>query len=164
MRALVRGIEVVFEAIAAALVTAFAILILADVVFRYVLRIPIPWVSELSVFLFQTTVFLGAVLALRQGLHFGIGIVLARVWPRLATPLGLVVWLIVLLTAVLLAVLAIRMVVQTWDASYATLGISHGWIYVIVACSAGFMALISVEQGYALASARAHPATGADDA
>ncbi len=147
---LLRGVELFIEAIAAGLVVVFTLLILADVVCRYLLHIPIAWVSELSVFLFQWTVFLGAILALRKGLHFGVGLVLARVWPRLAAPLGITVAAITCAVSLMLLALAIRMAAQTWDATYSTLDISHGWAYVAVAICAGFMAVFAVEQGFDL--------------
>lgn len=147
MRGFCRAVELAVEAVAVLLVVAFTVLILADVVCRYWLHIAIPWVSELSVFLFQWTVFLGAVLALRRGLHFGMGVVTARAWPRMAVPLGVLVALMVAATSVLLLVLAIRIAKQAWPATYSTLDISHGWAYVGVAVSAGMMALFSLEQG-----------------
>lgn len=150
MRRLCRVLERTVEVFAAALVVAFTILILADVLCRYVLHIAIPWVSEMSVFLFQWTVFLGAILALRQGMHFGVGLVLARIWPASARPLGLLVNAIVCATSVLLLVLAIRMSIRTWDSTYSTLEISHGWAYVAVAISAGAMALFALELGLGL--------------
>lgn len=158
MRWLFRGVERAIEFAAVLLVVAFTLLILADVVCRYVLHVAIPWVSELSVFLFQWTVFLGAILALRRGLHFGVGLVLAKAWPRLTVPLGLLVALIVCATSALLLVLAIRMCLQTWDATYSTLEISHGWAYVAVAISAATMALFALEQGIVLL----RPAAGTD--
>lgn len=150
MRWLLLGLDRLVEFAAVLLVVGFTLLILADVVCRYVLHVAIPWVSELSVFLFQWTVFLGAILALRRGLHFGVGLVLARAWPRLTTPLGLLVALIICATSVLLLVLAIRMCLQTWGATYSTLEISHGWAYVAIAISAATMALFALAQGVAL--------------
>ena len=150
MRKLLRGLDPMVEAAGVLLVLAFALLILADVVCRYVLHVAIPWVSELSVFLFQWTVFLGAILALRRGLHFGVGLVLARLWPRLTVPLGVLVAAIVCATSTLLLVLAIRMARQTWDATYSTLDISHGWAYVAVGISAAVMALFALEQAIGL--------------
>lgn len=158
MRTLFRGLDRVVEAAGVLLVLAFALLILADVVCRYVLHVAIPWVSELSVFLFQWTVFLGAILALRRGLHFGVGLVLAKLWPRLTVPLGVLVAAITCATSVLLLVLAIRMAQQTWDATYSTLDISHGWAYVAVAISAAVMALFALEQAIGLI----RPAPGTD--
>jgi TRAP-type C4-dicarboxylate transport system permease small subunit len=150
MRQFCRGIELMVECAAVLLVVAFTLLILADVICRYWLHIGIPWVSELSVFLFQWTVFLGAILALRRGLHFGLGLVLRRAFPAAVVPLGVLVALATAATSSLLLVLSIRMAVQTWGATYSTLEISHGWAYVGVAISTAAMALFALEQGVML--------------
>lgn len=150
MRRFCRAIEVAIEAVAAAMVVAFATIILADVVCRYWLQVAIPWVSECTVLLFQCTAFLGSTLALRQGLHFGLGLVLTRAWPGLAVPIGLLVAGVVTVVSLLLLVLAIQMAEQAWDSIYATLQISHGWVYVTVAVSGGVMALFGLEQALSL--------------
>ena len=140
-------LELAVEAVAAAMVLVFSVVILVDVVCRYWLHIPIAWVSEFTVLLFQCTAFLGSTLALRRGLHFGLGLVLSRAWPKLAKPFGLFVAAVVTASSVLLLVLAIQMIRQTWDSTYATLQISHAWAFVGVAFSAGLMALFGLEQG-----------------
>ena len=150
MLALCRAIEVVIEALCAAMVVAFATIILVDVICRYWLKIPIPWVSECTVFLFQCTAFLGATLALRKGLHFGLGPVVTRMWPRLAGPIGVFVAVLVTASSLLLGILAIELAEQTWEAIYATLQISHAWIYIVITFSAAVMALFGLEHAYRL--------------
>jgi len=147
MHRVCRMLERAVEAAAAVMVAVFATVILADVVCRYWLHIPIPWVSEFTVLLFQVTAFLGSALALRRGIHFGLGLVLPLAWPRLQRPMAALVAVIVGAASLLLAVLAVRMARQTWDATYATLRISHGWAYVAVAASACLMLLFAVEAG-----------------
>lgn len=145
MGALCRVLERSIEALAAAMVATFAVVIFADVVCRYWLHIPLPWVSEFTVLLFQLTAFCGAAIALRRGMHFGLGMLVERSWPALKRPIALLVALIVSATALTLAVLALQMTRQTWDATYATLGISHAWAYVGVMASAVLMTLFGVE-------------------
>src|ERR1700722_2252421 len=64
------GLEVVIESVLGALMCAFTLIILLDVVFRYCLHVPLAWPAELSILLFQWMVFLGTPVALRRGLHF----------------------------------------------------------------------------------------------
>lgn len=146
-----RALELLVQALAAALLVAFTVLILVDVVCRYWLHVSIPWVPELTVFLFQWTVFLGSVLALRSGMHFGLGVLLHKVWPRFADLMGLLVAVVVAASSLMLLVLAIKMVERTWEGTYSTLEISQGWAYVGVAVSAGLMALFGAEHAYRLA-------------
>jgi len=147
MRWLCRALERAAEVVAAALLAAFTIIVLADVVCRYWLSIPLGWAAELTVFLFQWTAFLGSALALRRGMHFGLGLVLPKVWPRLARPMALMIAVVVTGSSTLLVMLALKMARQTWDATYATLQIPHGMMYIGVALSASLMVLFAVEQG-----------------
>ena len=80
MRFICRVLDGAAAAACAALLTGFTVIILVDVVCRYWLRIPITWAAELTVFLFQVMSFLGAGLALRRGMHFGLGMLLKRAW------------------------------------------------------------------------------------
>jgi TRAP-type C4-dicarboxylate transport system permease small subunit len=151
MSQILRALELAVQAVAATLLVAFTVLVLVDVLCRYWLHVSIPWVPELTVFLFQWTAFLGSALALRRGMHFGLGLLLHKVWPRFANLMGLFVAFIVTASSLMLLVLAVKMVIRTWEGTYSTLEISQGWAYVGVAVSAGLMVLFGAEHAYRLA-------------
>jgi len=145
MRAFCARLEAGIGAIGAALVAAFTLVILADVACRYWLNIPLSWVAEFTVFLFQFTCFAGAAIALRRSMHFGLGILVHDLWPRAARALKPVVALLVVAAALLVVGLSLRMANQAWNSMYATLPISQATIYLVMAASALVMAIFALE-------------------
>jgi len=135
-------------AVAAALLATFTVIILIDVVCRYLLHIAIPWAAELTVLLFQWTIFLGSPLALRRGLHFGLGLVVPKYWPRSDRWVRGFVATVVVGASGLLFVLAIEMTQRTWHSTYPTLPLSHGVVNVGIAVGAFLMVLFGLEQLY----------------
>ena len=119
-----RFLEAVTGYVAAALLVAFTVIILVDVVFRYWLKIPLTWPAESSVLLFQWGVFLGAALAVRRRMHFGLAVVTA--------------------VSVMLVVLGLDMTGRTWPSLYATLPLSHGVAYLGVAVSGALMLVFTL--------------------
>jgi len=71
--------------------SAMCLLIFAQVFFRFVVFLALPWTEELARYLMIWMAMLGAPLALRMDRHIGVGIVLerlprrARLWITLAT-------------------------------------------------------------------------------
>lgn len=145
MRAFCAFLEGSAAAIGAALVFAFTIIILADVACRYWLKIPLSWVTEFTVFLFQLTCLAGAVIALRRGMHFGLGLLVRDVWPKASRALRPIVALAVAGAALLLGGLAIKMANQAWNSMYTTLPISQATVYIVMAISAAAMAILALE-------------------
>lgn len=135
-------------AICAALLAAFTVIILVDVVCRYWFQIPLTWAAELTVFLFQVMSFFGAGLALRRGMHFGLGVLIKQVWPAGARFLGALIVLIVAATSLFLLVLAIQMTIETRHSTYVTLPMSPALIYLTMAISALMMLVFSLEQAF----------------
>ena len=124
---------------------AFTLIILTDVACRYWLKIPLSWVTELTVFLFQLTCLVGASVALRRGLHFGLGTMLHDLAPALARKLKPIATLVVIVIALMMVYLAIRMTLQAWNAMYTTLPISQATVYAVMAVSFLVMALFAAE-------------------
>ncbi len=145
MRLVFRALDAVAAAGCAALLVGFTVIILVDVVCRYWLRIPITWAAELTVFLFQVMSFLGAGLALRRGMHFGLGVLVKRLWPATAAVMHIAIPAVVGLTSAALLVLSIQLTIQSWGAMYTTLPLSRALIYIAMAFSALLMIAFSIE-------------------
>ena len=146
MRALNALLDRILSLAAATMVAAFTLIILVDVVCRYWLHIPLTWAAELTVFLFQWTVFSGAALALRRGMHFGLGALIPKLWPNAAVALRISVALIVVCASVLLTVLAIRLSIQTWHSTFPTLPFSHAFATIAIVVGGAIMVLFGLEQ------------------
>lgn len=141
-----RLLEAVTGYVAAALLVAFTVIILVDVVFRYWLKIPLTWPAESSVLLFQWGVFLGAALAVRRRMHFGLDLIvrlMSAPLQRLAEGFGLGV---VTAVSVLLVVLGLDMTRRAWPSLYATLPLSHGVAYLGVAVCGALMLVFTLPQ------------------
>ena len=145
MRSFCARLEAGIAAIGAALVAAFTLVILADVTCRYWSKIPLTWAAEFTVFLFQLTCFVGAAVALRRGMHFGLGNLVHDLWPRAARVMKPIVALLVVAAALLLVGLALRMANQAWNSMYATLPISQATTYLVMAAISLVMAIFALE-------------------
>ncbi len=139
-----RILESIIGYLAAALLMAFTVIILVDVLFRYWLKIPLTWPAESSVLLFQWSVFLGAALAARRRMHFGLDLII-RLMPervrRSAEGFGLVAGTVV---SVMLVILGFDMTQRAWPSRYPTLPLSHGVAYLGVAVSGTLMLLFTL--------------------
>jgi len=69
------------EIVIMVLMTILVVIVVAGVFFRYVLGSSIPWSEEIGRYLMIWLGFLGASLALREGLHVGVELVVNRVPP-----------------------------------------------------------------------------------
>lgn len=130
----------------AALLFAIFLVILAQVVFRYVLGRPLVWTEEAARYLYIWTCYLGTAMAFRRGTHVRIGAVVdrlslsARAW---AYRLGL------LGTAAFLGVLVVQGTKLAW-LSHTTLAITFPlpWsvIYAAAVLSSALMLLYTWDE------------------
>jgi hypothetical protein len=125
---------------------SFAFLIITDVACRFVFHFPITWLNELSILLFQVTSFTGATVALRKGMHFGLGLMVQDIWPRMSRLFQPIAVVIVAVTSCLIVYLGSIMAKQAWNSTYTTLPLSQATIYVVTLISASIMVLFSLEE------------------
>lgn len=123
-----RSTEIVVMALMAILVA----IVVASVLFRYVLLSPLTWSEEVGRYLMIWLGFLAASLAVRQGLHVGVDFVVKSVRP------GLAVWLRRLAhgaTAVFLLIVmgyGFVLVVNLWEQWSPVLIIRMTWPYLAI--------------------------------
>src|SRR5262249_55282858 len=77
-----RGLGLLVEALAGALVLADIVVLLAGVIARFVVRKPLVWSDELASMLFIWLAMLGAVTALRRGEHMRMTALVTKLQPR----------------------------------------------------------------------------------
>jgi len=102
-----------------------------QVLFRYALRISVPWTEELSRILFILTMFLGIAIAIREREHIVVDFLFKKLPVRLQA-LGLIVFNIaIFLFLCFLARGTIAMTRMTWDSYMIALDwIRTGWLYL----------------------------------
>jgi TRAP-type C4-dicarboxylate transport system permease small subunit len=129
------GLEIAIEAVLGALMCAFTLIILLDVICRYCLHVPLAWPAELSIVMFQWMVFLGTPVALRRGLHFHVEAFISWMPASLRKVTSVLVAAGILGAAGVLVAVGWQLAIRTLDSMYTTLPISHALLYFsIVAC------------------------------
>ncbi len=76
--AVARGIEVTVDVLSRAAVVAMTLLVLVQVVLRYIFNVPLVWVEEMTVFLMIWMAFMGAAIGVRRGAHIAMTILVDR--------------------------------------------------------------------------------------
>jgi TRAP-type C4-dicarboxylate transport system permease small subunit len=114
------------------LMAFLVVVVVASVLFRYVLLSPISWSEEVGRYVMIWLGFLAASIALRQGLHVGVDFVVQSVQP------GVAAWLRGLARAATVGFLLIVMgygfflVTNLWDQWSPVMGIRMTWPYLAI--------------------------------
>lgn len=127
-----RAIEQALRAVVAALVVTIAVLVAAQVVFRYAVQQPIVWSEEFTTLCYQWLSYLGAALAVRYRAHYGVDLVVRMLGPGWR---GAVEWLehaVVWSLAAFLVVYGWRIVESSALQMYPTLPFSVGTGYLVL--------------------------------
>ncbi|MHA3976468.1 TRAP transporter small permease [Halovulum sp. GXIMD14794] len=134
-------INQVLRAVMAALLVAAVGVAFTAVVYRYALGSALSWSFEVSLALLTYITFIGSYLALREGAHLRVDLLVRRlpVWARGATFLanqaliGLIGWI--------MAWYGTRQVLRFADQTTNVLEISTAWYYAAVPVAGGLMLL-----------------------
>jgi TRAP-type C4-dicarboxylate transport system permease small subunit len=121
------------------LVSAMAIIVLLQVIYRYILTEPLHWSEEMARYLFVWLSLLGATLAFQRRGHFGFEILVQRFSPRNRHILGMIIHL---LTGLLLAILlfqGILLVQKTALQESPAMGMAMGWAYACIPVGSALM-------------------------
>jgi TRAP-type C4-dicarboxylate transport system permease small subunit len=113
----------------AGLIAIMTAIVFAQVVFRYLLAIPLVWSEELARYLFVWVTMIGSAMAVRQGLHYGLDILVKPLPRGMAALAGL-------LGSAIIAAIAITLVWQGVKESAgatrhfaSSMDISMAWFY-----------------------------------
>jgi TRAP-type transport system small permease protein len=124
--------EQALRIVVAALVVTIAVMVTAQVVFRYAVQAPIVWSEEFTTLCYQWLSYLGAALAVRYRAHFGVDFVvrfLGAGWKRWLEWLEhAVVWSL----GAFMVVYGWRIVESSWVQMYPTLPFSVGAGYLVL--------------------------------
>lgn len=123
------------EIITAFLTVCFTILVFLQVLFRYVLRYPLTWSEELTMIVFQWSVFLGAAVAVRHGVHYKLDILVRHFPMKLKSYAEIFVSIIIGVVALTMLIKGYAMVLLTKDSMLPTIDLSYAVIYAAVPIS-----------------------------
>ena len=127
-----RALEKLLRVVVAALVATIAVLVAAQVVFRYALKEPIVWSEEFTTLCYQWLSFLGAALAVRYRAHFGVDFLVRLFGKRWHRALELLEHVVIWLMALFMIVYGWRIVESSAAQMYPTLPFSVGSGYLVL--------------------------------
>lgn len=152
MRFLLRGLDRTEDAVMVAGVAAATILVVTQVVLRYVFNMSIHWAEEAVRFIIVWVALIGAGMGVREGKHISVDLLqaflperFARLLAFLGVAIGCAFALILFWTGWTL----VQHALNTGQVSSA-MRLPIGWVYMILPISAVFIFIRFVQLGHAL--------------
>jgi TRAP-type C4-dicarboxylate transport system permease small subunit len=130
-----RALEKGLRAVVATLVATIAVMVAAQVVFRYAVQEPIVWSEEFTTLCYQWLSYLGAALAVRYRAHYGVDLVVRLLGPRWKALLQWLEHAVVWSLALFMVVYGWRIVESSALQMYPTLPFSVGTGYLVLPIS-----------------------------
>ena len=127
-----RAIEQALRVVVAALVVTIAVMVAAQVVFRYAVQAPIVWSEEFTTLCYQWLSYLGAALAVRYRAHYGVDLFVRLLGPRWKTALEWLEHAVVWSLGAFLVVYGWRIAESSALQMYPTLPFSVGTGYLVL--------------------------------
>jgi TRAP-type transport system small permease protein len=118
---------------------AMLLLVTAQIIFRFVLEISVPWTEDVSRLMFVYVVYLGASVAFHERAMIVIDTI-PSIWPGTNAALAFAASLLTFLITAFMFYASIPMVASSWNTSLPTVSwISNGWAYLAFTFSFGLM-------------------------
>lgn len=140
IRSVLRLGETALEVFLDIVLVAMTAIVLAGVFFRYVLGEPLMFSFEISTVLFAWIVFLGLVIAYKDGFHLGVDVIDGFLPPRARHALNALRNFIVVVISVYMTVQAVHLFMQT-SALIASLQVTVRVYYFALPLGFGLMAV-----------------------
>ncbi len=121
-------------------------IVVAQVVFRYVLKIPLLYASELAMLIFAWVSFTGMILAMIDRDHLTIDVLTARVTPKVRLIFLIIDRILILIFSAAVFYYSIAWVKNSLGAKMPVSGIYYFYSYGIVSLSFLVMAAVAGEQ------------------
>lgn len=146
----VRACAVACRLFATTLMSVLLLDVLAGVLFRYVLGLPLEWSEELARFLIIAITFVGAMVPLEQGRHFQVEMVVERLSPRSRRLALSGANLVIGATLLVLIVHGWAMTEVTATEDSPAMGLPYAVTYVMIPIGAALMLLVVVRDLWSL--------------
>ncbi|UCF93381.1 MAG: TRAP transporter small permease [Desulfobacterales bacterium] len=132
-------IQQLTEAALLVILSAMAVVVFLQVIFRYVLNLPLFWTEEFARYCLVWASLLGAAVALKRGQHIAVTFVMDRLPPRLQAVLARIALLAVALLLTVITWGGIQLVLVTRAQISPALRISMSIPYAAVPAGAALM-------------------------
>jgi len=116
------------ETVPAISLLIMVLVVVIDVIGRYVFNHPLLWAGELATMLFIWQTFLAAAGGLRRGLHIGVEFVVNTFPQRLQALSNFIIYLIMLVMLVIVAYMGLGYARQAHFKMMQIIGISYTWV------------------------------------
>lgn len=136
-----RTAVLVLEVFTGLAVLAIAIILMVQVLSRYVFQFPLAWPEEVAGFIFVWLIFLGAPLAYWSGSLIGIHVFVEAVPERFQKAIFVLTNVIVILFMIFLIFKGTEAIGQSWNKRTTVLQFSYAWIYVPLPIGAAALAV-----------------------
>ena len=143
--------DVCWDIVSAVVLFCFStmlILMVLQVVFRYVLRVSVPWTDEVARSFFIWQIFLGAALAHRYSGHIQITILLDRLSSSKRRIFDFVIELFNFTVSGVILYGSIKMMFRTYGIFLSTVPISFSYVYLALALGIGGMFIVTLVRLY----------------
>jgi TRAP-type transport system small permease protein len=127
------------DILAGLLLASLAVVVLLQVVSRYVLRAPVDWTIDGATMLLVWVSFLGAATASFRRAHFAMEFIVDALPTRLARWISVIANLLVVVVLVELAVVGWQFAMLQMDQMYPSLQLPEGWAAMAIPVSAALM-------------------------
>lgn len=119
---------------------------LAQVIFRYLIKSPLPWSEELARYCFVWIVFLGGAIGLSRGVHLGVDLLVSRLPERLRTSLDVLTNAMIATFAGAVTWASLPVISMNMLQRSPALGVPMAWIYLAIPVSMVLIILICAER------------------
>ncbi len=120
------------EVVVMGLMAVLVVVVVASVIFRYVLLAPLSWSEEVGRYLMIWVGFLAASIAIQQGMHVGIDFLISWVRPEVAAWLRRVARGLTAVFLLIVTVYGFVLVVNLWDQWSPVLQFRMTWPYLAI--------------------------------
>ncbi|MCU0590209.1 MAG: TRAP transporter small permease [Desulfobacterales bacterium] len=116
-----------------------SVVVMLQIIFRFVIYIPLPWSEELARYLMIWTGMVGSFVALREGRHIGVTLVVNRLPPRTAAGVAVFVQVLTILFLLILAKQGLALALINLDQLSPAMRIPMFFPYLAVPVGAALM-------------------------
>lgn len=141
MKGLLKLTRWVEEWLPASLMAVITLVVVSDVVGRYVFSRPLNWAGELATLLFIWLVFLAAPAALNRGLHVNVDLFVVNLSGRIRSGIALGVYACALVAFIIIGYLGLGYAAQANTHRLHTLDLPFTWAVVAIPISALLMSV-----------------------